>query len=263
MRVDVVTLFPEMVETLIRFGVTGRAVERGLLTVATWDPRDETHDRHRTVDDRPYGGGPGMVMKVQPLRDTLRRARAAVEQPGKTIYLSPQGRPLTQDGVRELAAEPQLILLAGRYEGIDERLIEAEVDEEWSIGDYVLSGGELAALVVIDAVARLLPGALNDGESAEQDSFMDGLLDCPHYTRPEEIEGRRVPAVLLSGDHAAIARWRRRQALGRTWLRRPDLLARQALDRQDRVLLDEFIRDYREKTENAGAAGDLAEQRGA
>ena len=244
MRVDVVTLFPEMVETLIRFGVTGRAVERGLLTVATWDPRDETHDRHRTVDDRPYGGGPGMVMKVQPLRDTLRRARAAVEQPGKTIYLSPQGRPLTQDGVRELAAEPRLILLAGRYEGIDERLIEAEVDEEWSIGDYVLSGGELAALVVIDAVARLLPGALNDGESAEQDSFMDGLLDCPHYTRPDEIEGRRVPAVLLSGDHAAIARWRRRQALGRTWLRRPDLLARQTLDRQDRVLLDEFIRDY-------------------
>ncbi|MBS1222434.1 MAG: tRNA ((1)-) methyltransferase [Proteobacteria bacterium] len=263
MRVDVVTLFPEMVETLIRFGVTGRAVERGLLTVATWDPRDETHDRHRTVDDRPYGGGPGMVMKVQPLRDTLRRARAAVEQPGKTIYLSPQGRSLTQDGVRELAAEPRLILLAGRYEGIDERLIEAEVDEEWSIGDYVLSGGELAALVVIDAVARLLPGALNDGESAEQDSFMDGLLDCPHYTRPDEIEGRRVPAVLLSGDHAAIARWRRRQALGRTWLRRPDLLARQTLDRQDRVLLDEFIRDYREKTENAGAAGDLAEQRGA
>jgi len=186
-----------------------------------------------------------------------------VEQPGKTIYLSPQGRPLTQDGVRELAAEPRLILLAGRYEGIDERLIEAEVDEEWSIGDYVLSGGELAALVVIDAVARLLPGALNDGESAEQDSFMDGLLDCPHYTRPDEIEGRRVPAVLLSGDHAAIARWRRRQALGRTWLRRPDLLARQTLDRQDRVLLDEFIRDYREKTENAGAAGDLAEQRGA
>jgi len=263
MRVDVVTLFPEMVETLIRFGVTGRAVERGLLTVATWDPRDETHDRHRTVDDRPYGGGPGMVMKVQPLRDTLRRARAAVEQPGKMIYLSPQGRPLTQDGVRELAAEPRLILLAGRYEGIDERLIEAEVDEEWSIGDYVLSGGELAALVVIDAVARLLPGALNDGESAEQDSFMDGLLDCPHYTRPDEIEGRRVPAVLLSGDHAAIARWRRRQALGRTWLRRPDLLARRALDGRDRALLDDFIREYRERTENAGAAGDLAEQRGA
>ena len=262
-RVDVVTLIPEMVETLLRFGVTGRAVERGLLTVATWDPRDDTRDRHRTVDDRPYGGGPGMVMKVQPLRDTLRRARQAAEPRGRTLYLSPQGRLLSQDGARELAREPRLILLAGRYEGIDERLIEAEVDEEWSIGDYVLSGGELAALVVIDAVARLLPGALNDEESAEQDSFMDGLLDCPHYTRPEEIDGRRVPAVLLSGDHAAIACWRRREALGRTWLRRPDLLARRALEARDRVLLDEFIRDYRERTENAGAAGDLAEQRGA
>ncbi|MDG4549631.1 MAG: tRNA (guanosine(37)-N1)-methyltransferase TrmD [Candidatus Contendobacter sp.] len=263
MRVDVVTLFPEMVETLLRFGVTGRAVERGLLAVATWNPRDAAHDRHRTVDDRPYGGGPGMVMKVQPLRDTLRRARAAVEPSGKTLYLSPQGRPLTQDGVRNLAAAPRLILLAGRYEGIDERLIEAEVDEEWSIGDYVLSGGELAALVVIDAVARLLPGALNDDESAEQDSFMDGLLDCPHYTRPEELDRRRVPAVLLSGDHAAIARWRRREALGRTWLRRPDLLARRALEDPDRMLLNEFIRDYRERTEIAGTAGDLAEQRGA
>jgi tRNA (guanine37-N1)-methyltransferase len=262
-RVDVVTLFPEMVETLLRFGVTGRAVERGLLTVATWDPRDDTHDRHRTVDDRPYGGGPGMVMKVQPLRDTLRRARQAVEPRGRTIYLSPQGRSLTQDGVRELAAEPRLILLAGRYEGIDERLIEAEVDEEWSIGDYVLSGGELAALVVIDAVARLLPGALNDRESAEQDSFMDGLLDCPHYTRPEELDGRRAPAVLLSGDHAAIARWRRREALGRTWLRRPDLLARRSLDAGEQALLNEFIREYQERAESAGVAGDLTKQRGA
>ena len=263
MRVDVVTLFPEMVETLLRFGVTGRAVERGLLEVATWNPRDDARDRHRTVDDRPYGGGPGMVMKVQPLRDTLRRARAAVEPRGKTLVLSPQGRPLTQDGVRELAGEGRLILLAGRYEGIDERLIEMEVDEEWSIGDYVLSGGELAALVVIDAVARLLPGALNDDESAAQDSFMEGLLDCPHYTRPEDIDGRRAPAVLLSGDHAAIARWRRREALGRTWLRRPELLARRVLDARDRALLDEFIREYRERTENAGAAGRLTEPRGA
>lgn len=263
MRVDVVTLFPEMVETLVRFGVTGRAVDRGLLEVVTWNPRDEAHDRHRTVDDRPYGGGPGMVMKVQPLRDALCRVRAAAEPRGKTLYLSPQGQPLTQDGVRELARMPRLVLLAGRYEGIDERLIEMEVDEEWSIGDYVLSGGELAALVVIDAVARLLPGVLNDRESAEQDSFMDGLLDCPHYTRPEEIDGRRVPAVLASGDHAAIARWRRREALGRTWLRRPDLLARRALDARDRALLDEFIREYRERTENAGAAGHLTEQRGA
>ena len=263
MRVDVVTLFPEMVETLLRFGVTGRAVERGLLTVATWNPRDDARDRHRTVDDRPYGGGPGMVMKVQPLRDTLRRARRAAEPLGKTIYLSPQGRPLHQDGARELAREPRLILLAGRYEGIDERLIEAEVDAEWSIGDYVLSGGELAALVLIDAVARLLPGALNDGESAEQDSFMDGLLDCPHYTRPEDIDGRRVPAVLLSGDHAAIARWRRREALGRTWLRRPELLALRLLDAGERALLNDFIREYRERTESVGVAGDLAEQRGA
>ena len=263
MRVDVVTLFPEMVETLLRFGVTGRAVERGLLDVATWDPRDAAYDRRRTVDDRPYGGGPGMVMKVQPLRDTLRRVRAATEEPGKTLYLSPQGRLLTQDGVRELAREPRLILLAGRYEGVDERLIEAEVDEEWSIGDYVLSGGELAALVVIDAMARLQPGALNDGESAEQDSFMDGLLDCPHYTRPEELDGRRAPAVLLSGDHAAIARWRRRESLGRTWLRRPDLLAKRVLDPQDQALLDEFIDHYQDPMENAGLAGTLPEPCGA
>lgn len=262
MRVDVVTLFPEMVDTLLRFGVTGRAVERGLLAVMTWNPRDEAHDRHRTVDDRPYGGGPGMVMKIQPLRDTLRRARQAATPRGKTIYLSPQGRPLHQDRVRELARETRLILLAGRYEGIDERLIEAEVDEEWSIGDYVLSGGELAALVMIDAVVRLLPGALNDSESAEQDSFMDGLLDCPHYTRPETLDGRRVPGVLLSGDHAAIARWRRREALGRTWLRRPELLALRALDIGEQALLDDFIREYRQKTENAGLAGNLMEQRG-
>lgn len=262
MHVDIVTLFPEMVATLLRFGVTGRAVERGLLTVATWDPRDDTHDRHRTVDDRPYGGGPGMVMKVQPLRDTLRRARQAAEPVGKTIYLSPQGRLLDQDTVRILAQEPRLILLAGRYEGIDERLIEAEVDEEWSIGDYVLSGGELAALVMIDAIARLLPGALNDDESAAQDSFMDGLLDCPHYTRPEEMDGRQVPAVLLSGDHAAIARWRRREALGRTWLRRPELLALRSLSAGEQALLDDFIREYQKQVGKAGLTGDLTEQRG-
>ena len=203
-----------------------------------------------------------MVMKVQPLRDTLRRARSAVKPAGKTLYLSPQGRPLTQDSVQQLALESRLILLAGRYEGIDERLIETEVDEEWSIGDYVLSGGELAALVIIDAVARLLPGALNDHESAEQDSFMEGLLDCPHYTRPEEIDGRRVPPVLLSGDHAAVARWRRREALGRTWLRRPELLARLELTTQDQQLLVEFIKKHREKKGNVGAAGDFPKQRG-
>ncbi|HPF58722.1 MAG TPA: tRNA (guanosine(37)-N1)-methyltransferase TrmD [Candidatus Competibacteraceae bacterium] len=263
MRVDVVTLFPEMVETLLRFGVTGRAVERHLLEAVTWNPRDDAKDRHRTVDDRPYGGGPGMVMKVQPLRDTLRRARLAVEPSGKTLYLSPQGRPLTQDGVRQLAGEPRLILLAGRYEGIDERLVDTEVDEEWSIGDYVLSGGELAALVVIDAVVRLLPGVLNDNESAEQDSFMDGLLDCPHYTRPEEIDGRCVPPVLLSGDHTAIARWRRREALGRTWLRRPELLARQKLTAYDQQLLVEFTEKYQENKENTDTVSNFPEQRGA
>lgn len=263
MRVDVITLFPEMVVTLLHFGVTGRAVERGLLEVVTWDPRNEAHDRRRTVDDRPYGGGPGMVMKVQPLRDALRRARRAVELPGCTIYLSPQGNPLTQNRIRELAQETRLLLIAGRYEGIDERLIAAEVDEECSIGDYVLSGGELAALVVIDAVARLLPGALNDGESAEQDSFMDGLLDCPHYTRPEEIDGCRVPAILLSGDHAAIARWRRRESLGRTWLRRPDLLEQRVLGCRDQALLNDFISEHQEQTGNADAVGHRPQQRGA
>ncbi|HRF44577.1 MAG TPA: tRNA (guanosine(37)-N1)-methyltransferase TrmD [Candidatus Competibacteraceae bacterium] len=263
MRVDVVTLFPEMVETLLRFGVTGRAVERRLLEVVTWNPRDDAKDRHRTVDDRPYGGGPGMVMKVQPLRDTLQRARSAVEPSGKTLYLSPQGRPLTQDGVRQLAGEPRLILLAGRYEGIDERLVDTEVDEEWSIGDYVLSGGELAALVMIDAVVRLLPGVLNDNESAEQDSFMDGLLDYPHYTRPEEIDGRCVPPVLLSGDHTAIARWRRREALGRTWLRRPELLARQKLTAYDQQLLVEFTEKYQENNGNTDTVSNFPEQRGA
>jgi len=262
MRVDVVTLFPEMVETLLHFGVTGRAAERGLLEVATWNPRDDANDRHRTVDDRPYGGGPGMVMKVQPLRNTLRRARLAVRPAGKTLYLTPQGRPLTQDDARQLAGEPRLILLAGRYEGIDERLIEAEVDEEWSIGDYVLSGGELAALVIIDVVARLLPGALNDHESAEQDSFMEGFLDCPHYTRPEQIDGRCVPPVLLSGDHAAIARWRRRESLGRTWLRRPELLAQRQLAADDQLLLIEFIEEHQEKNRSAGAAGDFPKKRG-
>lgn len=241
MRIDVVTLFPEMFSVPLSYGVTGRALERGLLEVAFWNPRDDTHDRYRRVDDRPYGGGPGMVMQVQPLRDCLNRARAASTPAGKTIYLSPQGKLLTQDWVCALAQEARLILLAGRYEGVDERLLATEVDAECSIGDYVLSGGELAALVMMDAIARLQPGALNDAESAAQDSFMDGLLDCPHYTRPEEIHGQRVPAVLLSGDHAAIARWRRQQALGRTWQRRPALLAQAQLHDQDRALLQEFI----------------------
>ena len=247
MRIDVVTLFPSMFTALTDYGVSARACQRGLLQLHTWNPRDDAHDRHRTVDDRPYGGGPGMVMKVQPLRDTLRRVRLAAGT-GKTIYLSPQGRSLNQARIRVLAQKDHIILLSGRYEGVDERLIESEVDEECSIGDYVLSGGELAAMVLIDAITRLLPGVLGAEESAAQDSFMEGFLDYPHYTRPEEIDGRRVPAVLLSGDHGAIARWRLRQALGRTWLRRPDLLARLNLDSGQQALLDEFIQEHRQNS---------------
>ena len=242
MRFDVITLFPELFEIVTGHGVTGRAVKRGLVELALWNPRDHTQDRHRTVDDRPYGGGPGMVMMVPPLRDTLRAVRAAAPA-SRVVYLSPQGRPLDQAAVMEIAARPGVILLAGRYEGVDQRLIDSEVDEEWSIGDYVLSGGELAAMVVMDAVTRLLPGVLGHELSAEQDSFMAGLLDHPHYTRPEEIDGQRVPAVLLQGDHEAIRRWRLKQALGRTWLERPDLLQDLALTREQQVLLDEFKRE--------------------
>src|SRR5512143_568606 len=244
MRIDVVTLFPEMFEAIRGSGIPRRAIDRGLLDLQMWNPRDFTFDRHRTVDDRPYGGGPGMVMQFEPLRDTLLAARAADEGQTPVIYLSPQGRKLDQTGVQELAQRPRLILLAGRYEGVDERLIEAEVDEEWSIGDYVLSGGELAAMVMIDAVTRLLPGALGHEDSAEQDSFSCGLLDYPHYTRPEVIDGRAVPTVLLSGDHAAIARWRMKQALGRTWLRRPELLGQAGLSEEQQKLLAEFMREH-------------------
>jgi tRNA (guanine37-N1)-methyltransferase len=244
MRIDVVTLFPQMFEAISLYGITRRAVEREILKLGVWNPRDYTHDRHRTVDDRPYGGGPGMLMKVQPLRDALHDARQAGEGKAHVVYLSPQGKPLTQQGVRELAAYEHLVLIAGRYEGVDERLIEAEVDEEWSIGDYVLSGGELGAMVIIDTVTRLLPGALGHEDSAGQDSFSEGLLDTPHYTRPEVFEEKSVPAVLLSGDHQAIARWRQKQALGRTWLRRPDLLAAMDLSELQPKLLQEFIHEY-------------------
>lgn len=243
MRIEVVTLFPEMVETLLKFGVTGRAAERGLLQVGTCNPRDYATDKRKSVDDRPYGGGPGMVMMVEPLRSAIRAARERAGNGAKVLCMSPQGRPLDQDGVRELAARAALVLVAGRYEGIDERLMQSEVDEEWSIGDYVLSGGELPALVMLDTLARLIPGALGDEDSAAQDSFMDGLLDCPHYTRPEDMEGRRVPEVLLSGDHAAIRRWRMQQMLGRTWQRRPDLLQGLALSAEQEQLLAEFIRE--------------------
>jgi tRNA (guanine37-N1)-methyltransferase len=239
MRIDVVTLFPELIRDCCRYGIPRIALEKGLLTVGTWNPRDYSSNRHRNVDDRPYGGGPGMVMQVQPVADALADARG--QGPGPVIYLSPQGRRLDQLAVRRFAALPHLILLAGRYEGIDERLIEREVDEEWSIGDYVLSGGEPAALVWIDALARLLPGALGDEESALRDSFMDGLLDYPHYTRPEVIDGLAVPAVLTGGNHADIERWRMKQSLGRTWLRRPDLLRQVELNEEQQALLAEFI----------------------
>ncbi len=241
MRFDIVSLFPEFVAQLAAHGVVGRAGERGLLSIHGWNPRDFAEGNYRRVDDRPFGGGPGMVMLVDPLRAAIRAARAADPAPAKTLYLSPQGRRLDQAKVRELASQPRLVLLCGRYEGVDERLLQAEVDEEISIGDYVLSGGELAAAVLVDAVARLQEGALNDAESAAQDRFGgEGQLDCPHYTRPVEHELGSVPEVLLSGNHAEIARWRRMQALGRTWLRRPDLLDEAALAPADRELLRAF-----------------------
>jgi tRNA (guanine37-N1)-methyltransferase len=252
MRIDLLTLFPEFIRASTAFGVVGRAQERGLLQVDTWNPRDFASGNYRRVDERPFGGGPGMVMLNEPLTAALNAARAAADAPARTIYLSPQGARLTQARVRELALLPRLILLCGRYEGVDERFIEREIDEEISIGDYVLSGGELAAAVLIDAIGRLQDGALNDAESAIQDSFENGLLDCPHYTRPEGEGVDAVPAVLMSGDHGAIRRWRRQQSLGRTWLRRPDLLARVELDRKDRELLQAFIDAWRKLEGGSG-----------
>lgn len=243
MWIGVVTLFPEMFEAITRHGVTGRAVRNGLLDVQCWNPREFTRDKHRTVDDRPYGGGPGMLMKVQPLRDAIHAAKNAAGGKSKVIYLSPQGRRLDHTGVKELAAEERLILVAGRYEGIDERLVETEIDEEWSLGDFVLSGGELPAMVMIDAVSRLVPDVLGHQDSAAEDSFSDGLLDCPHYTRPEQLDEMSVPDVLLSGNHEAIRRWRLKQQLGRTWQRRPDLLEGLGLDKEQQTLLNEFIRE--------------------
>ena len=240
MRIDIVSLFPEFVAQCAAFGVVGRAVERGLLSVHGFNPRDYAEGNYRRVDDRPFGGGPGMVMLIDPLRASLRAAREADPARGTVVYMTPQGAPLTQAKVRELAGRERLIVLCGRYEGVDERLIRAEVDEEISIGDYVLSGGELAAAVIVDAVARLREGVLGDAESAVQDSFEGGLLDCPHYTRPVEHELGTVPEVLMSGNHAEIAKWRRMQSLGRTWQRRPDLLDEAALSKADRKLLDAY-----------------------
>ena len=249
MRIAVVSLFPQMIRDALSHGVVGRAIGRETLAVACFDPRDHATDAHRTVDDRPYGGGPGMVLKVEPLTAALRTAEATFPSAVRRVLLCADGRRFEQSVAREAAAGPGLILVAGRYEGVDERFIEGEIDELWSIGDYILSGGELPALVVIDAIARLLPGTLGAAESAEQDSFSDGLLDWPHYTRPASIDGRRVPEVLSSGDHAAIARWRRREALGRTWMRRPDLLERRGMSAEERALLEEF------KVERAQAVG--------
>jgi len=247
MRIDVVTLFPDMVSAVAESGITGRAAKSGILDLVCWDPRDYTRDKHRTVDDKPYGGGPGMLMKVEPLHAAIVDARTTAEQQtgqaSKVIYLSPQGKKLDQQAINELA-QHNLVLVSGRYEGIDERLIELDIDEEWSVGDYVLSGGELAAMIVIDATTRLQAGALGDEDSAQQDSFMNGLLDHPHYTRPEMIESLTVPEVLLSGDHKRIEQWRLQQALGRTWQRRPDLIDQLQLDEEQQKLLQEFIQNF-------------------
>ncbi|MDO3722971.1 tRNA (guanosine(37)-N1)-methyltransferase TrmD [Marinobacter sp. chi1] len=243
MWIGAVSLFPEMFNAVTDYGITGRAVRDGLLTFNAWNPRDFTHDRHRTVDDRPYGGGPGMLMKIQPLRDAIHAARESAPGKACVVYLSPQGERLDQAGVESLASNESLILVAGRYEGVDERLIASEVDREVSLGDFVLSGGELAAMSVIDAVTRLIPGALGHAQSAEQDSFADGLLDCPHYTRPEVYEGQAVPDVLLGGHHDQIRRWRLQQSLRRTLERRPDLLEKRVFTEEERQLLDEILNE--------------------
>jgi len=247
MRFDVVTLFPDMFQALTDHGVTGRAVKQEKVSIQCWNPRDFTHDNYQTVDDRPYGGGPGMLMKIQPLKDAIQAAKAAAGGDAKVIYMSPQGRKLDQRGAEQLAQQQKLILVAGRYEGIDERLIETEIDEEWSLGDFVLSGGEMAAMTMMDAVIRLVPGVLGHELSAQQDSFSDGLLDCPHYTRPELYEGQVVPEVLLSGNHEKIRQWRLKQSLGRTWQRRPDLLEALELTNEQQRLLTEYLAELEEQ----------------
>lgn len=244
MKMALVTLFPEMFEAVSEYGITAKALRQGLWSMKTFNPRSHTTDRHQTVDDRPYGGGPGMVMMVEPLRASIRQARQWLTDQGcrsvRVVYLSPQGKVFNHQAVMELVQYEGLVLLAGRYEGVDERLIALEVDDEWSIGDYVLSGGELPAMVMIDALVRQIPGALGHGESALQDSFAEGMLDCPHYTRPENFEGLQVPAVLLSGNHEKIRQWRLREALKRTLERRPDLLESLQLDSEQQTVLAEL-----------------------
>jgi len=240
MKIALITLFPDMFSALTDFGVSGRAVNQGLVDIRAFNPRDFARDSHNTVDDRPYGGGPGMVMMIEPLRSAIGAARAWIDGHPKVVYLSPQGKVINQIAVNDFADQQSLILIAGRYEGIDERLIELEVDEEWSIGDYVLSGGEIPAMVLVDALIRQLPGALGHSESAAQDSFADGLLDCPHYTRPDNYQGLKVPDILLSGNHGEIKRWRLQQSLHRTQQRRPELLKEFQLDKEQVALLDKL-----------------------
>ncbi len=254
LRFAVVTLMPAMLDGVVSAGVTGRALARGLIELARFNPRDFSEDKHRRVDDRPYGGGPGMVMQVAPLRAATRAARRAAGEGAVTVLLSPQGERLDQPMLARFAGHRGIVLVCGRYEGVDERFIETEVNEEVSLGDFVISGGEIAAMAVIDGVSRLLPGALGHEDSADQDSFASGRLDCPHYTRPETIDGRRVPEVMLSGNHAAIARWRMKQSLGRTALRRPDLLRGLSLGADQRALLDEYLQEH--AAEQAPPKGD-------
>lgn len=249
MKVALVTLFPEMFAALTDYGISGRAIKQGLLDVALFNPRAHTSDRHQTVDHRPYGGGPGMVMIIEPLREAIAEAREWIGDQATVVYLSPQGRVLDQSGVKTLVTRENLILVTGRYEGVDERLIQLEVDEEWSIGDYVLSGGELPAMVMLDALIRQLPGALGHEDSAEQDSFAEGLLDCPHYTRPEQYEDLTVPEVLLSGNHEKIRQWRLMQSLKRTWERRPDLLDRLKLSDEQQKILDRVVKESADESE--------------
>ena len=249
MRIDVVTLFPEMIQDAARYGVMGRAIKNDIVKLGVWNPRRYTSDKRETVDNRPYGGGSGMIMMVQPLRDAIQSARADDGDLATVIYLSPQGKRIGQQDLVRFSRLKRLILVAGRYEGIDERIIESEIDEEWSLGDYVLSGGELAALVLIDGVTRLIPGVLGDSKSSIQESHMLGLLDYPQYTRPEIIDGKEVPKVLQSGNHCEIERWRKKQSLGRTWQRRPDMMQRYRLSFDEERLLNEFINEESLKEE--------------
>lgn len=252
MWVGVVSLFPEMFHAISAYGITRRAIESGLLTLEFWNPRDYAEDKHKTVDDRPYGGGPGMLMKVQPLRDAIQRAKKSGGPNTTVICLSPQGKTIDQSYLQDLMGREKLVLVAGRYEGIDERILQTEIDEECSIGDYVVTGGELPAMVLIDAMVRLIPGVLGCSESAQLDSFYDGLLDYPQYTRPEQIEGLTVPRVLLSGDHQAIRTWRLKQSIGRTWQRRPEMIDQLQLDNEQRQLLQEFIREVKASKKGNG-----------